>query len=252
MRPIEVFYHVFIPADLRAAMWTWWFDQQLGLIKQSKLADVAKVNLAVTMPKTWGDINGIHFRRDGKGIIDITFEEKVREYINTRYPWVNIINIRDTTDPNLYEGQTLYHIWERCQTVDIDVLYIHSKGVVSASPSVANWRDILNHYCISEWPRAVKHLDTVDAVGIKDRQSQEFTFSGNFWWSKSSHIKNLTNPIDTPSYTTDPSFRPNGPGHRYAFEYWIRTGNPTYTYLVDTKTDHFDEYCFLEDLLLTV
>jgi hypothetical protein len=248
MKPIEVFYHVFIPKDERASMWTWWIDQQLGLIKSSKLADIATVNIAVTAPKFWEAINGITFRENGTKNDGWNFGQKIQEYISTRYPFVNILDIRDISANN-YEGNTLKLLYDRCQIVDADILYIHSKGVISASPSVAAWREILNHYCINEWPRCIKMLETSDVVGIKDLKSQDFTVSGNFWWSKSSHIRTLYDPLDTSRYVEDPMLHPGAPAYRYGFEYWILHNQPTVNYIIDTETDHFDRYCFLEDLL---
>lgn len=249
MKPIEVFYHIFIPDDIRSSMWSWWIDQQLTLIKQSQLSTLAKINMAITMPRYWSHMHNIPFRKNGDINAEIVFESKVREYINLRYPFVDIIDIRDTGEPNIYEGQTLRLLWEKSQLADFDILYIHSKGVISAAAAVANWRELLNHYFITEWPNGLSKLLTADVVGIKDLESEHYKImSGNFWWARSSHIRSLPDPIDTPAYRSDPSFHPGGPGHRYAFEYWIRSNDPVVDYLVDTKTNHFDNYCFLEDL----
>lgn len=248
MRPIEVFYHVYIPGDLRATMWTWWIDQQLQLIKQSRLSSIAKINMAITMPYFWTSIGAINFTENNNKTNKITFGDKVREYINCRYPFVNIVNIRDVSS-NIYEGQTLKILYDRCCEADIDVLYIHTKGVVSASASVSNWREILNHYCITEWPNCIKQLETADVVGIKDITSSNDIISGNFWWSKSSHIVKLSDPLDTSRYVADVNLHPSGPAYRYGFEKWILQHSPKIHHLVDTVTDHFDNYCFLEHVL---
>lgn len=240
MRSIEVFYHVYIPSDSRYTQWNWWIDQQLQLIQQSKLPNVATINMAITMPMHYGEVSpgtGIPFRINGLKTTSIQFQEKVREYIDKRYPFVKIIDIRDTGDLNIFEGQTLKLLWDRCQTVDIDVLYLHSKGVVSASPQVACWREILNYYCISEWPINISLLKKYDITGVQDLRSIENnTISGNFWWSKSSYIRKLPDPL-------------LGNIHdRYSFEHWVMQSNPLVKYVVDTKTDHHDDYCFLENL----
>ena len=127
-------------------------------------------------------------------------------------------------------------------------LYIHSKGVVSASASVSNWREILNHFCITEWPNCIKQLETADVVGIKDITTSNDIISGNFWWSKSSHIVKLLDPLDTSRYVTDVNLHPSGPAYRYGFEKWILQHSPKIHHLVDTATDHFDNYCFLENV----
>lgn len=248
MRQTEVFYHVLIPPDARAALWTWWIDQQLGLIKQSKLHDVAKINIAITMPADWVEMFGIYITKNSSDQ-RINFGDKVREYINARYPFVNIIDIRGTWENNIYEGQTLSLIHKRCQEVDIDVLYIHSKGVINANASTANWREILNHYHITEWTKCVKHLESVEVVAVKDPRTYGLLTSGNFWWSKSEHIRKLPDPLASNVYIPNkPEHYPNSPGYRYAFELWIMLNNPSIHYMVDTATDHYNSYCFLENL----
>jgi hypothetical protein len=253
MRQIEVFYHLLIPADIRASHWPWLIDLQLSLIRDSQLSSIAKINMAITMPKHWAFIHSpsLTFRKNKEITSEISFEYKVREYINLRYPFVNILDIRDTGEPNLCEGQTLKLLWDRCNEVDVDVLYIHGKGVISSSAPVGNWRDILNHYFITKWPEAISNLSHSDVVGIRDAtpETEKLMTSGNFWWSKSSHIRTLPDPVQSQNYMTDPAFHPNGPSYRWAMEYWVRLNNPSFHCLVDTKTCHFDDYCFLEDLI---
>jgi hypothetical protein len=265
MRPIEVFYHLYIPPDDRATNWTWCVDQQLGLIKQTKLSNIAKINMAITMPVNWISIYNIPFYKNnspsqhfsvgalGNTLVhnsetaELNFEGKVREYINLRYPFVNIIEVRDLIEPNLFEGQTLTALYQACWEKDIDVLYIHSKGVSSSSASVAAWREILNHFCIAEWTQCVKLLETCDVVGVKDLVSCPITMSGNFWWSKSSHVRKLPPPLQAEYYYEE--IVPGTGSYRYAFERWIMSCNPAIHHIVDTKTDHFTNYCFLENLL---
>jgi hypothetical protein len=241
MRPIEVFYHVFIPADIRYTQWNWWIDQQLQLIQQSKLSDIAKINMAITMPKHYGEVSPgtrIPFRVDRFSDTAIVFEQKVREYIETRYSFVDIIDVRDTGEPNIFEGHTLKLLWDRCQLEDIDVLYFHSKGVVSAGPQVACWREILNHYCITEWPKCISALSHSDITGVQDLRSIENnTISGNFWWSKSTYIRKLPDPLL------------GDVNDRYSFEHWVMKATPQIIYQADTKTDHHADYCFLENLI---
>lgn len=257
MRPIEVFYHLLIPPDSRAALWHWWVDQQLGLIKRSKLSDVAKVKMCITMPVNWTELFGIEMWKHvpnyhwGHPVVYLNFGEKVKEYITMRYPFVEIIDMRDTSEPNIYEGQTLRHIYNRCQQADIDVCYIHSKGVINANAATANWREILNHYMIEEWTKCVKHLETVNVVGVEDARTNGKITSGNFWWSKSEHIRNLPNPLESFAYLPDqPDLHPWGGSYRYAFEKWVMVNNSSVRYVVNTETDHYGSYCFLENLVI--
>ena len=220
-------------------MWPWWVDEQLGLIKSSKLLDVATVNMAITMPK-YVAVDPNHY---------VPFWELVVNYLNNRYPFVKVLDIRDVSETNLYEGQTLRFLHQACQDRDMDVAYIHSKGFISNTAHVSAWRQILNHYTITEWPSCLKYLETNDVVGIKDKICTEKSVTGNFWWSKSEYIRTLPEPLNSTVYQTDTARYPDGGAYRYTFEDWVFANNPKIHHIVDTNTSHYEDFCFLEDLI---
>ena len=252
MKPIEVFYHLYIPDSIHAGNWIWWVDQQLLLIRNSKLSNIAKINMAITMPKYWVSMNNMHFIKDTEHwdeLIHMSFENKVTEYINLRYPFVNILNIRDTGDLNIYEGHTLKLLYDRCQEVDINVLYFHSKGVLNnGAASVANWREILNHFCITEWAECVGQLQQADVVGLKESSKLNIV-SGNFWWSNSAYIKSLPEPLASEKYMPAADCWPGRVSYRYSFENWITVNNPNIHFIAETGTNHYRQYCFLENVI---
>jgi hypothetical protein len=249
MRDIKVYYHFFIPPDDRAGSWHWWIDQQLGMIKKNKLFAVAEINMCITMPRYWTELFGIEIFTHAVPN-PINFEEKVREYINLRYPFVKIVDIRDINDFNIYEGQTISRLHYDAQHKDFDVCYFQNKGAVSGfTPHIANWRDVLNHYIIQEWTSCVGKLKDYDLVGIADRNCSNIMLSGNFWWSKSEYIRTLPEPLASQGYIEDTNFHPLGSSYRYAFEHWVAKGNPKLFHIVETHVDHYSEYCFLEDFL---
>jgi hypothetical protein len=206
------------------------------------------------MPRCWNLLDGDIITKNSNewAVLDndrMSFDSKVVEYISMRYPFAQIIDIRDSGQPNIYEGHTLKLLHDRCHAADINVLYMHSKGVrKSGNACVANWREILNHFCISEWKTCIKHLETADVVGVQDKISPTL-MSGNFWWSKSSHIKTLPEPLDSTQYD---DYTPNHPGqinYRFAFEKWVLVNSPSINYMVSTDTNHYRSYCFLENLV---
>lgn len=252
MRPIEIFYHVFIPADLRAGLWSWWIDNQLSMIRQSGLSEIGSVKICLTMPADWTETFGQPIMSTGFPVnipYPMTFSEKIKEYISLRYPFAEVVDVRNVTEPNIFEGQTLSFMHKRCQEVDIDVLYIHSKGVANANVNTSNWREVLNYFMIKQWPRCVKNLENNDVVALKDARTFDKIVSGNFWWSKSSYIKTLPEPIQSNLYLpNEPHLHPGEPTYRYAFEYWIMANSPKVEYLFDTNTDHYGSYFFVENL----
>lgn len=242
MKQIEVVYYLYIPDTEIAAAWTWWVDQQLSVLRTSRLSDVAGVNVVITMPMHWTIFHGAPLSWNGDSNSSITFAQQVVEYITLRYPFAKILDIRDTGQRKIYEGHALDHLYRMCDVSNINVLYFHSKGMTSNSPSVACWREVLHHHLIQDWPTCVGMLDQYDVVGVKDKRSIDKVMSGNFWWSKSSYIQTLLPPLQSQHYVHDQNMVPDGTAYRYAFEGWVMSGNPNYGYAADTKVDHFITY----------
>lgn len=261
MKKIEVFYHFYIPPDIRASNWSWWVDYQLSAIRKSKLSDVSVVNMVITMPDEWTTFFGSWYTKNGKDYARfevpdderLNFGGKVREYINARYPFVNILEIRSTErNSNLYEGITLDILYKRCQVDDIHVLYMNNKGIsgTTSSPATLNWLEALTYFFTERWAFCINKLDDYDMIGMKDGgASNEKVFSGNFWWARSEYIRKLPEPLDSTTYMQ--GYSEIGPGqkhYRYSFEHWPVAGQPN-AYYFDTKTNHYNEYFFLEDYL---
>lgn len=235
---IKIYYHLFVPPIQGYETWIWWINDQFNLVKNSGLHHIANVNVCITMPRYWVNANGE------------VMDWHIPNYIKLRYPFANIIDIRDTGDENIFEGQTLRHLYKHCSQEDGMVFYFHSKGITKNSPYIHDWMKILNHFCITEWPRAIAALDNHDVVGVRDKNNKEdYMVSGNFWWANNSFIRTLPDPLDSTKYQTRPSFYPGGPDYRYSFEDWLWSGKPKVHHLVDTKTNHYDEFCNLEDLI---
>lgn len=79
---------------------------------------------------------------------------------------------------------------------DFNVLYIYSKGVkhygTNKEKYVKDWVDMMIYYNIINYKICLNFLNYYDAVGV----NLQFIncpchYSGNFWWSKSSHIRTL-------------------------------------------------------------
>lgn len=250
MKPIEVFYHFFLPNDLRAGAWTFWIDEQIGAIRRSGLSELAKVKMALTMPMFWTAAGNILFHRNGDQNDFIHFHTAVEEYVTTRYPFVEVIARRDCSETNLFEGFTLDLIHKYSQTVsqDTNILYLHTKGITRNSAQTSNWREVLQHFCIHRWANCVRELETHDAVGVTDGSS-DHVFSGNVWWARSDYLKRLAPPLETQLYAELPEMWPDQRDYRYAFELWVLTGrpvNPKFVY--HTHTNHYGEFLFVENL----
>lgn len=111
------------------------------------------------------------------------------------------------------EFPTLDLIWNHSQKEDdLTVLYLHTKGVTKPNmQTVKDWTDYLTYFNVERWKDMINSLEENDAVGVNFGGNQNdinehpstwgygkapLHFSGNFWWSKSSHIKTLKSPYD--------------------------------------------------------
>lgn len=230
MRNIEVFYHLYIPDTENAKMWVWWVDEQLSAIKQSNLHKHAKINIAITMP-----------------IFRDNLYSDVKSYLALKYPFAHILNVRDTAMENIYEGHTLSYLYDACLSKDIDVLYFHSKGSANFNMYSFNWKQILNHFCITKWKECVERLEHCDVVGVSDPSIKNGRFkidgfaSGNFWWSKSEHIRKLKHPMNISEYA-------RGMSSRYTYEHWVLGNIGTVDYIFDLPIDLENAFYFLEDV----
>lgn len=112
---------------------------------------------------------------------------------------------------NDYEFDTIHLLWEECQQEDMNVCYLHTKGVSwKGWVTVEDWRKYMSHFVIDRWEDRVNNLKEYDCTGVNLHGTHEnyktppetwgpsgifgapLHYSGNFWWSKSSHIRKIS------------------------------------------------------------
>jgi hypothetical protein len=110
------------------------------------------------------------------------------------------------------EFPTLELIHKHSKEAEFDILYLHTKGVTKPGvKTIEDWTNYLSYFNINKWVDRVKDLKSNDTSGVnlggnpEDIQSHPswwgygkapLHYSGNFWWSKSSHIRNLSSPFN--------------------------------------------------------
>ena len=119
------------------------------------------------------------------------------------------------SNPNVFkcEFPTLDFIWKDCydEFDDFYILYLHTKGVTKpGSPNIEDWTNYLSYFNINRWEDRYNDLSEYDCSGVnfsgnpEDLKLDPLTwgygkapqhYSGNFWWTKLSHIRKLPNPI---------------------------------------------------------
>lgn len=227
MQPITVFYHLYLPFTQQFYLFPIWLDEQLGALAKSKLHKHAQIKMCITMPMYFHVLN-----------MNKNYYEMVREYIQNRFPFVEIVEVRDTNNTNIYEGQTLYHVWQHAQNNNGAVLYFHSKGITTpGNPTVHDWRRMMQYFLIDKWEVCIAQLRTHDVVTTKSQ------WLGNFWWANCSHLRQLPNPINSNEYVThDNSIMPGQNNYRLAFEIWHSYRSPSTYYMHETTVNHYQSF----------
>lgn len=131
---------------------------------------------------------GIAGRGDHQSIVDIFAPMPV-----------DVIDSSD--DVAVYERLTLHRLYERSLLEDFHVLYIHTKGVTHPSTDIRVyvWRNKMLFFMMQYIPLILHQLDhqNADVVGIDYISGRLWPahYSGNFWWTTSSHLRTLPVPI---------------------------------------------------------
>ena len=112
------------------------------------------------------------------------------------------------TRTNAWEQATLTEMYRASQEEEAVYLYAHTKG--ASDPSLINqlWNRSMTFFNVVAWERCLQALEGVDTVGCHWITKEQFPhmadhnnpvgypyFGGTYWWAKSSHIKELGEPV---------------------------------------------------------
>lgn len=136
-------------------------------------------------------------------------------------------------DKNLkhYERLCLMSLLEYSKDNEANILYIHAKGVSRPDNlHVQDWRRMMEFFLIQKHERCLELINSYDVLGSLlccygnqekiTNEKHKWNFSGNFWWSKTSYIKNL--PSLYQEHLTDLSIK-----HRWWLcETWLLHPHP--------------------------
>lgn len=160
--------------------------------------------------------------------------------------------IESNPDITKCEFPTLDLLWKHSQEInqDFKILYLHTKGVTKpGAQNIIDWTEYLSYFNISKWSDRIIELDSFECSGcdlkgnpddIQDHPmywgygKAPLHYSGNFWWSKSSHIKNLPNPI---------SWMPDGNYQRWRMmcEMWVcQLKDSKYNNIHSSNVNHYN------------
>jgi len=168
--------------------------------------------------------------------------------LNLNIPKIEIV--KANSDISKCEFPTLDRIWNDCQQEELIVLYLHTKGVTKpGQQTIQDWTNLLSYFNIGKWQDRFYDLGNYDCSGINFGGNKEdinenpetwgygkapVHYSGNFWWSKSSHIKKLPNPI---SWLPDNNYRK----WRVMAEMWLCQIDGDYKSAWQSNVNHYKQ-----------
>lgn len=249
----KLFYHVYLTEN--PIVWTNIVMEQLDLIKDTKLAyELDSIH-----------VNVIHHEND---MTSVSMLDTILRIHFPRYPLKFTMNLHKNphiTDRNMLHGLntektiseriTLKSIFDACQTEDFNVLYLHTKGITAhlkflSVPKfymnqyriVQKWRQFLNWGVIENWRTQTRLVEEYfDVASVNFQTEPNPHYSGNFWWAKSSYIRNLPDPMTNEWWkeiqkNTNDSWLKTA-SDRFRDEHWITSSKQGLFYNLSTPKD---------------
>jgi len=202
--PIYVYYHLCCIANWRTI-----FTRMLFKLKNSGLYKVITA-IRITVLGNARE-NRSSKNEDSSHIFRSFTEENAYDPTDPLFNDPKIQIRFHSQDTSLYERPALNKMIEDAQTEEFYVLYLHSKGVkhvtdITMSKYVYDWSEYMFYFNMYNHAMCITELNNgASAVGCNlQERGAPLHFSGNFWWSKSSHIRNLPKIVDT--YYNTPEF----------------------------------------------
>jgi hypothetical protein len=191
-----LYYHIYLTDDY--ASWAYMFMEQFKKMEDHHLL------------KDFDEINIVCVSQQDKRVgifadLCSTFREMNVFIVPNTHNDDNSMLQGINTDKTVTENVTMRKIWNDSKIKDMNVLYLHAKGITSVDNHLKNgnvntfknyyyWREFLHWGVIERWRECVWLLNRYDSVGVNFFNEPSPHYSGNFWWSKSSYIKTLPNP----------------------------------------------------------
>jgi hypothetical protein len=142
-------------------------------------------------------------------------QENKFEGIDELFSEFNKANVFKTKE-NRYEYWGIKKMWDISQENEGKVFYFHTKGVANKYKNfetkelsdwkikgVQHWKECMEYFLIDNFQKCIEKLDEFDHCGVTCNNGW---YSGNFWWSNLSFIKENPEP---------------GHGDRWYFENWL-------------------------------
>ena len=191
LRPLFVVYHLF-----QAERWEQIYYEQMGAMLLSRLLDHAHLTIGINGDKDIDAPNNCKIVRHVDG-----FSEK----------------------PSLLLARQIAE-----DHPDALILYLHSKGISHATRNQDDWRMMMQHFLLVNWEKAVDLLEDYDIASVNWRTFPVAHPSGNYWWTRASHLLAL-----------DPGYLDSE--DRWKQEFWTGSVPCKVANMHESELDHYNE-----------
>ena len=130
----------------------------------------------------------------------INHGEPIPDSLKAQYPYHDVIFwIEYSRSTSRFELQLMHRVVHVLAhdypSVDIQVLYLHTKGVsyISDKPSIRDWRKMMTYFMVTRH-RTCEHLlasGVVDTIGVNFQYMLFPHYWGNFYWASASYLTTL-------------------------------------------------------------
>lgn len=190
-----LYYHFYCSDEEK--IWRDILFEQMAQIEESKLIHNLKKIEVTAIVQNQTVLNRL-IDQFGRYKIQINIDPVKNPYQNDK-EMIASINHNST----ITENHTMRKIYNDClkNTDAYNICYIHSKGITSHLKDNEErqrmyklWRQYLNWGVIENWKKCVDALDENDIAGVNFYETPSAHYSGNFWWSRSEHVRKLPDP----------------------------------------------------------
>jgi hypothetical protein len=104
----------------------------------------------------------------------------------------NVLFLASNSFEEQFEFPTLNILKKDSSNENIKALYLMNKGAsTDFNQPIKDWIETMLHFNVYQYENCLNLLDEYDAVGVDYHENPYKHFSGNFFWTKSSHVKKL-------------------------------------------------------------
>lgn len=246
------YYHIFLTEN--NSTWASIVLEQYKVMEDSELFDnldefnIICVGKKIEDFEMFSHLTKLYFNNPKLTFIEnpVSSDSDVMADIDSR---ANLIVTENATSRKIYNDA-------KNSTEDYYVLYFHTKGVTSTlrhfhnDPREMNsfrtyqyWRHYLNYGVLEKWKNCIETLDSgYDTAGVNYQTYPHPHYSGNFWWSKVSHIRTLPDPAtyewwnEAKKNSIDSWFRQAS--NRFSDEHWLCSKKETKSFNVGKTIDN--------------